>query len=43
MREALHGVGLGHPRRFVTMEEFISGHEGFYDTLTVNGQVVFEA
>ena len=25
-----------------TMEEFISGHEGFFDTLTCNGEVVFE-
>ncbi len=40
---ALKGVGLGHPRRFVTIEEFISGHEGFYDTLTCNGQVIFES
>ncbi len=30
-----HGKGL-------TMEEFLQGHEGFYDTLTANGQVVFE-
>ena len=26
-----------------TAEDFIDGHEGFYDTLTVGGQVVFEA
>ncbi len=26
----------------VAVEEFIEGHEGFYDTITVNGQVVFE-
>lgn len=39
----LREMGLGHPRVFLTAEEFISGHEGFYDTLTVNGQVVFEA
>jgi hypothetical protein len=43
MREALAGVGIGHPRRFVTVEEFVTGHEGFYDTLTCNGEVVFEA
>lgn len=30
------------PQRKVTMEEFISGHEGFWDTLTVGGRVVFE-
>ncbi|HCH61925.1 MAG TPA: ATPase, partial [Deltaproteobacteria bacterium] len=26
-----------------TAEDFIDGHEGFYDTLSVGGQVVFEA
>ena len=26
----------------VAVEEFIEGHEGFYDTITVNGEVVFE-
>ncbi len=26
----------------VAVEEFIEGHEGFYDTITVNGVVVFE-
>lgn len=26
-----------------TAEQFLSGHEGFFDTLTVRGQVVFEA
>ena len=25
-----------------TMEQFLTGHEGFYDTITVNGKVVFE-
>lgn len=28
--------------RSVAIEEFIEGHEGFYDTLTVNGQIVHE-
>lgn len=36
-REA--GLDQGHA---VVAEEFVSGHEGFYDTLTCNGQVVFE-
>jgi carbamoylphosphate synthase large subunit len=31
----LHGAG-------VAVEEFIEGHEGFYDTITVGGQVVHE-
>jgi hypothetical protein len=30
------------PNRKVMMEEFISGHEGFWDTLTCNGRVVYE-
>jgi hypothetical protein len=30
------------PSRKVMMEEFISGHEGFWDTLTCNGRVVYE-
>jgi hypothetical protein len=30
------GLADGAP---VAMEEFVEGHEGFYDTLTVNGQV----
>jgi len=33
------GVGQGGD---VAVEEFIEGHEGFYDTITVNGKVVFE-
>jgi hypothetical protein len=30
------------PQRKMQMEEFIEGHEGFWDTLTVKGRVVFE-
>lgn len=30
------------PNRKMQLEEFVSGHEGFWDTLTVNGRVVFE-
>lgn len=36
---AQSGVGQGGD---VAVEEFIEGHEGFYDTITVNGKVVFE-
>lgn len=43
LMEALRIVGLGQPRRYVSIEEFITGHEGFYDTLTVGGRVVFDA
>jgi formate-dependent phosphoribosylglycinamide formyltransferase (GAR transformylase) len=37
--EALH---LGQPGRSVAVEEFIEGHEGFHDTLTLGGKVVHE-
>jgi carbamoylphosphate synthase large subunit len=33
------GVGHGVP---VAVEEFMDGHEGFYDTISVNGQVVHD-
>ena len=33
------GVGQGAS---VALEEFVEGHEGFYDTLTINGEVVHE-
>ncbi|MCG8423778.1 MAG: ATP-grasp domain-containing protein [Proteobacteria bacterium] len=33
------GVGRGAS---VALEEFITGHEGFYDTLTINGQIGHE-
>jgi carbamoylphosphate synthase large subunit len=31
------------PRHPALLEEYVEGHEGFFDTLTVNGQVVFES
>jgi formate-dependent phosphoribosylglycinamide formyltransferase (GAR transformylase) len=34
-----HHVDRGAP---VAMEEFIEGHEGFYDTLTIDGRVVHD-
>lgn len=41
---ALHETGLNRGRAGgFTMEEFVEGHEGFFDTLTCNGEVVFEA
>ena len=36
---ASFGVGSG---RSVAVEEFIEGHEGFYDTLTIGGRVVHD-
>ncbi len=41
MVQAAKESNLG-PNRPALLEEFVSGHEGFYDTLTVGGQVVFE-
>ncbi len=43
LKTALGEAGLGHRPAKVMMEEFITGHEGFYDTLTVDGEIVFEA
>ncbi len=37
IRESRLGSGVS-----VALEEFIEGHEGFYDTLTVNGEVVHD-
>ncbi len=34
-------LGLQHGRT-IAIEEFIEGHEGFYDTLTTNGRVVHD-
>jgi hypothetical protein len=38
---AAANLGLQHGRS-VAIEEFIEGHEGFFDTLTLNGRVVHE-
>lgn len=38
---ALHESGAG-PKHPVMLEEFVTGHEGFWDTLTCGGRVVFE-
>jgi hypothetical protein len=43
LEDVIRTLGLDKARRFITIEEFYAGHEGFYDTLTVNGRVVFEA
>jgi len=42
LEAAIRTSGLGQPGRSVAVEEFIEGHEGFYDTLTLNGQVVHD-
>ncbi len=40
---AIAQTGLDAGPRPFTAEQFLDGHEGFFDTLTVNGQVAFEA
>ena len=39
---AARSLGIDQPGRSVAIEEFIEGHEGFYDTLSIRGQVVHE-
>lgn len=41
LRTALEQARVGNGGE-VAVEEFIEGHEGFYDTLTVNGVVMYE-
>ncbi len=43
LSQALQETGLRERRGSFTMETFVEGHEGFFDTLTAGGQVVFEA
>ena len=45
LEEALNVCGVGHAEpngRSVAVEEFIEGHEGFYDTIAINGRVVHD-
>jgi hypothetical protein len=39
---AARSLHLGRPGRSVAVEEYIEGHEGFFDTLVVRGEVVHE-
>ena len=41
LRHALAASGVGSGAS-VAIEEFIEGHEGFYDTITINGHVAHE-
>ncbi|AKV04075.1 Carbamoylphosphate synthase large subunit protein [Labilithrix luteola] len=41
LAEALETCGVGRGRS-VAVEEFIEGHEGFYDTITIDGEVAFD-
>lgn len=38
---ALHQAGVGQGAS-VAVEEFIEGHEGFYDTITIDGRIVHD-
>ncbi|MEM9453886.1 MAG: ATP-grasp domain-containing protein [Myxococcota bacterium] len=41
LSHAVRQIGIGHGAS-VALEEFIEGHEGFYDTLCIGGQVEHE-
>ncbi len=41
LEDAAHELGLQHGRS-VAIEEFVEGHEGFFDTLTLRGRIVHE-
>jgi hypothetical protein len=41
LEAAARSLGLQHGRS-VAIEEFVEGHEGFFDTLTLNGRIVHE-
>jgi hypothetical protein len=42
LEPALKSLGIDRPGRSVAIEEYIEGHEGFYDTLAIRGQVAHE-
>jgi hypothetical protein len=42
LEPALRSLGAGQPGWSIALEEFIEGHEGFYDTLCISGQVVHD-
>lgn len=42
LEAALAGLHIDRPGRSIAVEEFIEGHEGFYDTLSLDGEVVHE-
>jgi formate-dependent phosphoribosylglycinamide formyltransferase (GAR transformylase) len=41
LERAMDATGLNHGRS-VAVEEFVEGHEAFYDTITIGGQVAHE-
>ena len=42
LEKVIAELGMHQRPTPVVMEEFVVGHEGFYDTLTVNGQIVMD-
>ena len=40
---AIKDANLDKYNQECTIEQFLEGHEGFYDTMTLNGEVVFES
>ena len=40
--DALEALAIDRPGRSIAVEEFIEGHEGFYDTLSLDGRVIHE-
>ncbi len=42
LEAACRGMGLDHPGRSAAIEEFIEGHEGFYDTISIGGEVAHD-
>jgi len=40
---AIHESQLDKREQSCTIEQFLSGHEGFYDTISINGTPVFES
>ena len=41
LQEALTGLHVDHGRE-IAIEEFLTGHEGFYDTMTIDGKVAMD-
>src|SRR5689334_339869 len=42
LAQAMRELGMDQAGREIAVEEFIEGHEGFFDTLTLRGEVVHE-
>ncbi|MBA3393209.1 MAG: ATP-grasp domain-containing protein [Deltaproteobacteria bacterium] len=42
LEAAMRALDLGRPGRSIAVEEYIEGHEGFYDTMTLKGRIVHD-